>query len=141
VDLEASAIVDATTSGILATRGGDASIRLAQSSIHGTKAASQGFGHGVIVAAGAQVILEGTSVFDNAAIGVAAAGGRARLINSVIAKNPIGVHVQDGSFLVESEDVTDPLDNEVRVSRDTRFIGNQSKVGSGEIPLPSNILP
>jgi hypothetical protein len=141
VDLEASAIVDSTTSGILATRGGDATIRLARSAIHGTKAASQGFGHGVIVAAGAEIVLESTSIFDNAAIGLAAAGGRARVVGAVIARNPVGVHVQDGSFLVESPDAADPGANEVRVSPDTRFLSNTSKIGAGQIPLPSNILP
>jgi hypothetical protein len=95
----------------------------------------------VIVAVGAQVILEGTSIFDNAAIGLAASGGRARLVESTIARNAVGVHVQEGSFLKETEDATDLGVNEVRVSRGTRFVGNQTRVGSGEIPLPSNILP
>jgi hypothetical protein len=141
VDLDASAIVDSTTSGVLATHGGDASVRLTRSTIHGTRAAKQGYGHGVVVAAGASALLESTSIFDNAAIGVAASGGRARLVSSVVANNPVALQVQDGSFVVESADDADLADNEVRVSPDSRFVGNATKVGAGVIPLPSNILP
>ena len=31
--------------------------------------------------------------------------------------------------------------NEVRVSPDSKFLENGTKVGTGEIPLPSNVLP
>jgi hypothetical protein len=141
VDLEASAIVESMTSGLLATRGGSSKLRFANGTVHGTRPTGQDFGHGVVVAAEAELLLERTAVFDNAAIGVAAAGGRARLVNVVVAKNEVGMHVQDGSFIVESEDETDLGDTEVRVSPDSKFLENGTKLGTGEIPLPSNIAP
>lgn len=141
IDLEASAIVDSMTAGILAMHGGEASIRFANGTVHGTRAAPQGFGHGVLVASEGQATIERTAVFDNAAIGVAASGGRARLVSAIVAKNPIAMHVQQGSFIVEASDEGELGANEVRVSPDSRFLENGTKLGTGEIPIPSNILP
>lgn len=141
VDLEGSAVVDSMTSGILAMHGNAATIRFANGSIHGTRTAPEGFGHGVLVATGGEAVIERTSVFDNAAIGVAASGGRAKLVSAIVAKNPVAIHVQQGSFIVESTDEADLSDNEVRVSPDSRFLDNGSKLGSGEIPVPTNVIP
>lgn len=141
IDLEASAIVDSMTSGILAMHGGGASIRFANGSIHGTRVAPEGFGHGVLVATGGEALIERTAVFENAAIGIAASGGRARLVAAIVAQNPVAMHVQQGSFIVESPDEAELSDNEVRVSPDSKFIENGTKLGAGEIPLPTNVLP
>ena len=141
IDLDASVIFDSTTSGISAEAGVDASVRFAHGSIHGTRASRGQFGHGVVVAGGASVSLEATSVFENAAIGVAASGGRARLLSCVIADNPVALHVQGGSFITESPAEDDLGDDEVRVAPDNRFVNNATKLGSGEIPLPENVLP
>ncbi len=141
VDLDASAIFQSTTSGVLALEGAGSLLRLSRSSIHGTRVAPQGFGHGVLVAGEAEVILDQTAVFDNAGVGIAASGGRAQLVSAVIARNPVGVHLQGGSFLVESADDSELGATEVRISPDSRFLDNASKLGSGEIPLPRNIIP
>lgn len=141
VDLDASAIFESTTSGVLAIEGSSSLVRLARSTIHGTRAAPQGFGHGVLVAGEAEVILDQTAVFENAAIGIAASGGRARVTSGVVARNPIGVHVQRGSFLVESGDDAELGATEVRISPDSKFLDNASKLGTGEIPLPTNVIP
>lgn len=139
IDLEASAVVDSSVSGVLATKG-PATIRLAHSAIHGTRLVRAGFGHGVVVLEGASVRVEHTSIFDNAGIGIAASGGRGLVVSSDIAHNPVGVHVQGGSYLVESSGDADPESNEVRVSPDSRFLGNGSRVGSGDVPMPGSIL-
>ena len=141
IDLEASAIFHSTTSGITAAAGSDSKVRFAHSSIHGTRAPRGQYGHGVVVLGGASVSLESTSIFENASIGVAASGGRARLSSCVIAGNPVGLHVQEGSFVTESAATDDLGDNEVRVAPDNRFVDNVTKLGEGEIPLPDNVLP
>lgn len=141
IDLEGSVIVDSMTAGILAMFGNGASIRFANGTIHGTRAAPEGFGHGVLVGPDGQAILEHTAVFDNAAIGVAASGGRAHLVSTIIANNPVAMHVQDGSFIVETTDEADLQTTEVRVSPDSKFLENGTKLGTGEIPLPEGVLP
>jgi len=90
---------------------------------------------------GAQVALHGTSVFDNAVIGLAASGGRAVVVGSAIASNAIGLQAQDGSFVVESSGDQDLAEGEVRVSPDSRFLANSVKVGSAALPLPAPLLP
>ena len=142
LDLEASVIDGATTSGLLITEGSATLVRLARSSVHGTRMARSGFGHGVTVGVGARVVLSGTSLVDNPGIGLAVDGGRALVDGVTIARNGVGVHAQNGSFLVEADDVdADTLgDGEVRVATTTRFSSNATRVGSGIVPLPSPVL-
>ncbi len=143
VDLDASVFDGATSSGILVTQGAASAIRLARSVVRRTKKGRDGYGHGVTVRLGARVVLEATSVIDNPGIGVAADGGRALLGGTSIARNGVGIHAQGGSFLVERDDAdVDSLgDGEVRVAPSTRFTSNATRVGSGEVPLPSAVLP
>jgi hypothetical protein len=141
IDLEASAIVDSMSAGILAMHGNEASVRFANGTVHGTRVAPQGFGHGILVATEGQALIERTAIFDNAAISVAASGGRARLVSAIVANNPVAMHVQQGSFIVEATDDAELGANEVRVSPDSKFLANGTKLGTGEIPLPSSILP
>jgi hypothetical protein len=46
------------------------------------------------------------------------------------------VHVQDGSFLTQSDDTGDLQAGEMRVSSATTFTGNGSNTGSDPVPLP-----
>lgn len=143
VDLDASVIDKATATGVLITQGGDSHVRLLRSLVRGTRQTPEGFGHGVAVAIGARVVLEGTSVIDNPGIGVVADGGRALVDGTTVARNAVGIHAQSGSFLVELDD-TDAeslAEGEVRVIPSTRFASNATRVGSGVVPLPSPILP
>lgn len=141
VELDRCAIVESATTGLLATRGPEASIHLTSSTLRSTRPAAEGFGHAVVALGEASVVLERCSILDSFAVGVAAAGGRVRLVSSVVAGNPVALHVQDGSFLVES-DADGALDpDEVRVSHDCRFVENATRIGSGEIPLPEDVVP
>ena len=118
-------------------------MRFARSSVHGTKLARGGFGHGVTVGLGARVVLAGTSLVDNPGIGLAVAGGRALVEGATLARNNVAIHAQSGSFLVEADDTdAESLgDGEVRVASTTRFTSNATRVGSGIVPLPSPVLP
>jgi hypothetical protein len=143
VDLEASVIDAATSAGVLITRGGNSLVRLAHSSVHGTRKARTGYGHGVTVRLDARIVLTGTSIVDNPNIGIAADGGRALVDGATVARNAVGIHAQAGSFLVEGADTdAESLgDGEVRVAPTTHFASNTTRVGSGVVPLPSPILP
>jgi hypothetical protein len=58
----------------------------------------------------------------------------------VLSGNNVGVHVQDGATLVESDTASDdPL--AVAVSKDTQFVANATRVGSGTVPLPQVLAP
>jgi hypothetical protein len=143
VDLDASVVDGATTSGFLVREGAGTFLRFVRSSVHGTKQARTGFGHGVTVGQGASVVLSGSSLVDNPGIGLAVDGGKALVDGATIARNNVGVHAQNGSFLVQADDV-DPAslgDGEVRVASTTRFSSNATRVGSGLVPLPSPVLP
>ncbi len=139
--LSNSAIDRATGVGVLAVRGGGAEIALSRSTVTRTRAAPGfGFGHGVILGEDTTVTLEDTQVVDSALIGLAAAGGRAQVTGGTFHRNKVAVHVQGGSFLVESGRTGDLGAAEVRVSKETTFIDNETKLGSGELPLPKSVL-
>ena len=142
LDLEASVVDGATTTGLFIKEGSGTLVRFARSSVHGTRMARTGFGHGVTVGVGARVVLSGTSLVDNPGIGLAVDGGRGLVDGVVIARNGVGIHAQNGSFLVEADDAdADSLgDGEVRVASTTRFSSNATRVGSGIVPLPSPVL-
>lgn len=143
VDLDASVIDRATSTGVVVTDGGGSIVRLARSSIHGTRPARMGFGHGITVRNEARVVLTGTSIVDNPGIGIAVDGGRALLGAGAIARNAVGIHVQGGSFLVEADDpdASSLGAGEVRIAASTRFASNATRIGSGVVPLPAPILP
>ena len=142
LDLEASVVDGATTSGILIKEGSATLVRFARSSIRRTKKARSGFGHGVTLGSGARVVLSGTSLVDNPGIGLAVDGGRALVDGVTIARNGVGIHAQNGSFLVEGDDAdAESLgDGEVRVASTTRFSSNETRIGSGLVLLPSPVL-
>jgi hypothetical protein len=138
VDLDVSVIERGTATGIF-VKGSDSVVRLARSSVHSTRLARDGFGHGVTVQNGASVVLTTTSIVDNPGIGLAADAGRALVDAATIARNGVGIHVQNGSFLVEADDTSaDNLgEGEVRIASTTRFSSNMTRIGSGIVPLPS----
>jgi hypothetical protein len=51
--------------------------------------------------------------------------------------------VQGEGFALNSVDTAPdaPEPNAVDVTTDTQFVDNQTRVGSGEVPLPSNPIP
>jgi hypothetical protein len=65
------------------------------------------------------------------------AGGTGAITASLIEKNAVGIHAQDGSVLSEADEVpADLADQSVVVARSTRFEDNATKVGQGVLPLP-----
>ncbi len=140
IDFARGAIDGASATAVLAVQEGDASVHLKDCSIHGTHAASTGFGHGAIAGPHTSFTIESSFFFDNAAVGLVLAGGSARVSSSTFAYNPIALHAQDGSFLSTTADDSSLAEGELRVTPDTKFVENGSKIGNDLVPLPSDPL-
>lgn len=140
------ASADVTSSTIVHSReiavaAGDAGSRLSltKTLVTGTfRNAAGEFGHGVMALAGTNVFVTRSIVESSAGVGVVFANGSGVVSRSVIYNNAIGIHAEQGSTLVESAEIPQVLEpGAVVVTPDTRFEMNLTKVGSGEIPLPS----
>lgn len=94
------------------------------------------FGYGVIALTGASVEMSGCTVTGSQAIGVASGVGSMAIRGSFISQNPVGLHAQEGVTVVTADAVS-LAPNVLAVSTDTRFVGNATRIGSGEVPLPA----
>jgi hypothetical protein len=139
-DFVRGAIDGGAAIGVLAVRGGGATVHLTDSAVHGTRIGSTGYGYGAAAGFDTSMLIEGSYFFDNAAVALALVGGSARVSGSTFARNPIALHAQSGSFLSESAATSELATGELRVAPDTKFVDNETKVGSGEIPLPPDPL-
>jgi len=100
------------------------------------------YGHGLVGGAGSVIELDGCELTDNAGVGMAFSGGSGVVAACVIARNKVGAHVQGGSKLVESASKpASPVAGQVIVTTDTQFVDNLTRVGSGEISLPTFVAP
>jgi hypothetical protein len=94
-------------------------------------------GHGILATDSDHVLITNAEVRRSAGIGIAFANVSGGISQTVIADNAVGLHVQDGSTLVQVVTVPDaPTGKVVSVSADTVFDGNQTRLGSGVVPLP-----
>jgi hypothetical protein len=132
-----STLVDARDLGAVA--GAEGSIlRLERTLVARTSADSEGrFGHGLLSLLGGRVFTDGVVVAENAGAGLLFDRGGGIIRKTAVLGNEIGIHVQEGAELIEGDpddEATHPLD--VWVSTDTRFVGNASRVGSGQLAVP-----
>jgi len=100
------------------------------------------FGHGLMGRRKAAVTVRDSLIEKSLGIGLAFSGASASVTRTTIRGNAVGIHVQDGSTLesgAEAPEAVDPL--VVFVTDDTRFDGNETRVGSGVVPLPDIVLP
>jgi hypothetical protein len=57
--------------------------------------------------------------------------------SSPTADNAVGIHTQDGSMLMQVDVApSSPSGNAVSVTADSSFEGNETRIGSGTVPLP-----
>lgn len=118
----------------------NATLDLTRSAIRDTskELAREPLGHGILVTDSKHVVISGSEIRRSAAVGVALANVSATIATTVIAENAVGIHVQDGSMLVEVPSApAEPSANTVSVTTDTTFEGNATRVGSGVVPLPT----
>lgn len=93
------------------------------------------FGHGLF-GEGARVRATNLDLSSNAAVGIGFDGGAGTVSRSIIAKNAVGAHAQNGVTLVQREG-GELKDGEVAFTPDVLFLENGTRVGVGNIPVPS----
>ena len=96
------------------------------------------FGHGLVASESGVAALDGVWMLGHPGIAVIVSGGSATVTHSLIARSAIALGVAEGTDLTTAEQIPDPPSPlACVVSNDTRFVDNQTRVGSGAIPLPS----
>ncbi len=106
-------------------------LRGPKTSIAGTKSL------GLVVVTGARADLTRCSLEDHQEVGIAVDDAAATVAASQLVRNTIGINVTSGSTLSEKAAVPDAVGaTEVVVTSDTVFSGNQTRVGTGSVPLP-----
>lgn len=121
--------------GAIAAGGGR--LELQSSSVDATTATEGGFGHGVLAFESALIVLKDVKVSTSEGTGLAFAASRASVNRVRVTQNSVGVHVQDGSTLVEATTApADPPEGSVIISSDSTFDGNATRLGAGTLPLP-----
>lgn len=93
------------------------------------------FGHNIVVSEGGFLTLDRSRIYGAASIGVAFSASTGAIRASHLDTNQVGVHVQDGSTLMDGSG--EPAPGQVLISKDTQFVDNAARVGSGQIPLPT----
>ena len=65
------------------------------------------------------------------------AGGKGWVSASLVERNAVGIHAQDGSALSEADAPPEEIpEGAVVITTSTRFVENASRVGTGIVPLP-----
>ncbi|MEJ7730475.1 MAG: right-handed parallel beta-helix repeat-containing protein [Polyangiaceae bacterium] len=102
---------------------------------HTTRGAEDVLAIGVVAALGGRVELLGSTITGNQDVGLIIAASSAYVNGGFVSNNAIGAHVQDGSSLLVDEAPSGDAMTCV-FSPDTSFVGNATRIGSGEVPLP-----
>jgi hypothetical protein len=133
--------VDGALEEALAVGNENSTLFLESTLVKNTRANDLGlFGHAVLAVHGGTVLIDRSAFDDNAGVGIAFANASGSVQRTSVRRNAIGLHAQQGSSIVETAEVPETVERgTVVVTPDSRFIGNGSKVGTGEIPLPASI--
>ena len=90
----------------------------------------------VAVAVGSHLEANGSTLSASPDIGLIVSASSAFMSGGFLANNSIALHVQDGSVLVE-QDAPSPDPLTVVISSQTRFLANQTRLGTGVVPMPT----
>jgi hypothetical protein len=102
-----------------------------------SKAKPGEYGHGILAGYDSVVDVTRSIVERQSGVALFYAAGAGTVTRSLVRGNAIGAHVQEGSVFVESEIA--PEGNaalELVVTTDVQFVDNESKTGTGELPIP-----
>jgi len=135
--LSGSAVLSSLHSGVFAWSGGRVEMEASIVSNTALETALQRLGHGVLAMSGAFVRISGSTVAWSEQVGVVFTSASGQVSASTLANNAVAIHAQDGSELREV-DVASPEvpPNVVEVTRDTHFVSNGSRTGTGPIEVP-----
>lgn len=135
--LDSSAITENDEASLLVGQPGS-SLVAKRTLVRDTRLAGGAFGDGLVSSDGAVITLEEMWLVGHPGIAIAVAGGTATVAHSVIARCAIAMSVAGGTQLTTANEVpasAPPL--ACVVSNDTRFVDNQTRIGSGAVPLPA----
>ena len=137
--LAGSAVIDNVESGVFVSLSG-ASLAMTSSTVQDTGLDGAGnFGVGVLFGGDVSGTIEDSTITGSKGIGLAVASAGAFVHHSIVSRNAVGVHAQDGTILSEGEEPGDA--RALVVSKDTTFVENATRVGSGVVPLPKVLGP
>lgn len=133
-----SGFVDNEETGVIVMLGGS-SLTMTGSTVQDTAFDRSGkFGIGLLVGNDAVASIDSTTITGSKGVGLAVAAAGATVRRGAISRNAIGVNAQSGTELREGDAILDA--RSLMISKDTRFIENETRVGSGAVPLPAPIL-
>ncbi|HEX7666305.1 MAG TPA: right-handed parallel beta-helix repeat-containing protein, partial [Polyangiaceae bacterium] len=135
--LTASAILGSQESGFIV--GDGASVELHDSIVRksGTNGPTS-FGYGLVIRDDATMLVDNSSIRDNLGVALAYKSGSGVVKNTIVAHNAIGIFA-DGTTLNDVDQApTEIAPDSVYVS-DTKFVDNQTRVSSGDLPVPEVI--
>ncbi len=138
VSMNGCVVTDSIQSGV-SCGGTGASLIIDTSMIDATKSLADGtFGHGVLTFSSSNLALTNVTVRNSSAVGVIVDASTATIAGCRILNNAIGINAQDGSSLSQVDTIPDsPNALDVDVTTDTVFQGNQTRIGSNQLPLPA----
>ncbi len=94
------------------------------------------FGHGIAMSGGS-LLARGVEVRGSAFAGLLFVGSAVSLGNSWVHANRVGISVQGGVTLSEVTTAPDvPVAKEVQLGGDVLIVDNETRIGTGEVPLP-----
>lgn len=121
--------------------GAGAAITAADVLVASTVESPNAMAHGGVAAEGARLDLVRARIRDQRGAGLIFAGGGGLVQNTRIERNGVGVQATSSSKLVDAAAAPDAFEpGSVYVLSDTRFEGNQTKVGGDELPVPGRVL-
>ncbi len=133
-----SAFVDNVETGVVTMLKGS-TLTMTASTVQDTNVDPQGeYGIGVLVGDDAFATIDACTITGSKSIGVAVAVAGATMTKSTVSRNAVGVHAQGGTALQEGDGEGDG--RILLVSPTTRFVENGTRVGSGIVPLPTEVI-
>jgi hypothetical protein len=137
--LTRSAAIDNLEAGVFVSVGG-ASLAMTTSTVQTTGLDGSGnFGVGMLLGEDVSGTIQDSTITDSKGIGLAVASAGAFVGHTIISRNAVGIHTQDGTTLTVGDAPGDPL--ACVISSDTSFVDNATRVGSGVVPLPMVLSP
>jgi hypothetical protein len=95
------------------------------------------FGDAFEIVDGAELHLDRSVVRESHGAALVFAGGKGWVSASLVERNAVGIHAQDGSSLSEASSPPEEIaDGAVVITTTTRFVENASRIGTGVVPLP-----
>lgn len=141
VELEGTALVGNLEVAVDVTEAGSEAL-IGNSVIRETHAEATGMisGHGLLVTQAAHARVHHSAIQATDGIGVVAAGATVLVDACLVSDNTVALHAQEGVTLLEVATAPpDATSMSLTVSSDSRFVRNQTRIGSGTVPLPSPV--